>query len=165
MLVMIRGLFIAKIKLKAYTIVIGNPNVGGSGKTPFALWLVQELQALGFSVGVVSRGYQALYRSKEPYLAYGHYDYRWLGDEPALIGEHCGCPIAVHAHRAQAAQKLLRNHACDIVVFDDGLQHQGIDFDLKICIFNPDIALGNTHTLPGGPLRVPLSSMEGLDFI
>ena len=40
-------------------IVVGNITVGGTGKTPLILWLIEQCRAQGVRVGVVSRGYAA----------------------------------------------------------------------------------------------------------
>lgn len=154
-----------KKKLKPYTIVVGNPNIGGSGKTPFVIWLVKSLQQKGKKVGVITRGYKRLSLMKKPYVSEKSYNPYWLGDEGALIGEHCQCPVAAYSDRYQAAVALLQSYKCDILIFDDGLQYSGIEFSLKICLFDFKNALGNGFTIPGGPLRSPLSTLEHMDFI
>jgi tetraacyldisaccharide 4'-kinase len=152
-------------KLAAYTIVVGNPNIGGSGKTPFVIWLVKILQQKGKKVGVITRGYKSLYLIRQPYVAEKSYNPYWLGDEGALIGEHCQCPVAAYSDRYKAAVALLKAYKCEILIFDDGLQYSGIEFSLKICLFDFKNALGNGFTIPGGPLRAPLATLENMDFI
>ena len=86
-------------------IVVGNISVGGNGKTPVVVWLVEQLQARGWRPGVVSRGYGG----KAP-----HYPYRLdatsttaqAGDEPVLIARRCGCPVVVAPKRADAVRLL-----------------------------------------------------------
>jgi tetraacyldisaccharide 4'-kinase len=126
---------------------------------------VLALQKKGKKVGVVTRGYKATYYTRKPYVAYASYDVRWLGDEGALIGERCHCPVVAYHDRFLAAQALMKAYQPELIIFDDGLQYRTIDFSLKICLFNRKIAVGNGYMIPGGPLRAPLSSMEGVDFI
>ena len=46
------------VRVARPVIVVGNITVGGTGKTPFVIWLVQSLHASGnVRVGIVLRGY------------------------------------------------------------------------------------------------------------
>ncbi|MGL4918264.1 MAG: tetraacyldisaccharide 4'-kinase, partial [Aeromonas allosaccharophila] len=100
-------------------IVVGNISVGGNGKTPVVVWLVEQLQARGYRPGVVSRGYGG----KAP-----HYPYRLdaasttaqAGDEPVLIARRCGCPVVVAPKRADAVRLLEQSGEVDIIITDDG---------------------------------------------
>ena len=134
-------------------VVVGNVVAGGAGKTPTTIALVQHLQALGLSVGVVSRGHgrtetricevQADSSASE------------VGDEPLLIKRSTGAPVWVGASRLQAARQLRQAHPkVQLLVCDDGLQHLGLQRDLEICVMD-DRGAGNGWLLPAGPLREP----------
>jgi len=145
-------------RLPVPVIVVGNLTVGGSGKTPVVLWLVEQLRAAGWRPGVVSRGYGAA--SEAPRAAQGD-DAAASGDEPALLARRSGAPVFVGADRVAAGHALLQAHPdCNVIVADDGLQHYRLQRDVEIAVFDSRGA-GNGHLLPLGPLREPLTRLAG----
>lgn len=136
-------------------IVVGNLFVGGTGKTPLVIWLVEAMHAAGFTPGVISRGYgssgikvQAVDNQALP---------NQVGDEPLLIRQRARCPVMVGRHRVAAAQALLARYPeVDLIISDDGLQHYALARDIEIVLFDARGA-GNGWMLPAGPLREPLS--------
>ncbi|HEX2532001.1 MAG TPA: tetraacyldisaccharide 4'-kinase [Burkholderiaceae bacterium] len=140
-------------RLPVPVIVVGNVLVGGTGKTPFVIWLIDALQRAGYVPGVVSRGYGA--RTDAPQLVTAASAARDVGDEPLLIAGRTGVPVMVGRDRAAAAVALLRRYPhLDVVVSDDGLQHYALGRDLEIVLFDARGA-GNGWLLPAGPLREP----------
>lgn len=136
-------------------IVVGNIFIGGTGKTPFTIWLVQALQQAGFKPGVISRGYGA--QDEAPRPVYGHSDPKQAGDEPVLIAFRTRCPVVVGRKRVEAARALLSWHPeVNVIVSDDGLQHYALARDLEIILFDAR-ETGNGWLLPAGPLREPAS--------
>ncbi|MBE9539925.1 MAG: tetraacyldisaccharide 4'-kinase, partial [Proteobacteria bacterium] len=103
-------------------VVVGNITVGGTGKTPVVIALVEYLQAQGVKPGVVSRGYGAT-RGVFPYAVTEQSSAEDCGDEPLLIYRRTGCPCVVAPARVCAVQYLLEKYDVDIVLCDDGLQH------------------------------------------
>ena len=87
-------------------VVVGNLTAGGNGKTPVVVWLVEQLQQHGIRVGVVSRGYGGKAASY-PLLLNPEYPHREAGDEPVLIYQRTGAPVAVSPVRSDAVQALL----------------------------------------------------------
>jgi tetraacyldisaccharide 4'-kinase len=158
-----RSLCMIKKELPVLTIVIGNIHVGGSGKTPFVKHLAHQLTARGYKIGIICKAYKVK-TSGNPIVAYGAYQASQLGDEAALLGKALGCPVASGKDRYQTAQALLKIHNVDILIFDDGLQYPGINYGLKIVLYNPSKNL-NGGILPSGPLRAPLSTIIGSDMI
>jgi len=142
-------------RLPVPVIVVGNIFVGGTGKTPLVIWLVEQLRARGWRPGVISRGYGAQHDQVTEVDA--DTDHRVAGDEPLLIMQRTGVPVVVGRRRVAAGQQLLRAHPdVDIVISDDGLQHYALARTLEIQI-SDSRGHGNGWLLPAGPLREPAS--------
>lgn len=140
-------------RVRAKVIVVGNVVAGGAGKTPVVMALVMHLQARGWQVGVVSRGYGR--SSEDCREVQDDSTADEVGDEPALIKSTCHAPVFVAAKRFEAASALLAQYPqTQIIVCDDGLQHHALHRDLEICVFD-DRGIGNGFLLPAGPLREP----------
>ena len=147
----------------APVIVIGNITTGGTGKTPLTIWLVQQLQAHGYSPGVVSRGYGGE-RSQTSMRVDSASDPAEVGDEPVLIAQRAACPVVVDQDRCRAAEMLVADGA-DVVIADDGLQHYRLARSYEICVVDGARGLGNGHLLPAGPLREPASRLNQVDQV
>lgn len=146
-------------------VVVGNINVGGVGKTPFVIWLVQHLQSLGYKPGVVSRGYGGQ-SNHYPVLLNSESDPKQVGDEPKMLFDRLSCPVAVDPVRVRAVQNLLlANQGVDIIVADDGLQHYALGRDVEIVVIDGARGLGNGYCLPAGPLREPAERLSTVDFV
>ena len=139
--------------LEVPVIVIGNVMVGGVGKTPVVIALVQHLQERGICVGVLSRGYGRVSRDvREVHPTSRAED---AGDEPLLISRACGVPVWVGANRIEAGKSLLEHYPkTQVLVCDDGLQHLPLARDIELCVFD-ERGIGNGWMLPAGPLREP----------
>lgn len=145
-------------------IVVGNITVGGTGKTPLILWLIEQCQAQGLRVGVVSRGYGARPPSF-PWTVRATDLAEQAGDEPLLIVQRSGVPLVIAPERAQAVQQLLAEHTVDLVLSDDGLQHYGLARDLELVLIDAARGLGNQRCLPMGPLREPVERLQSVDAV
>jgi tetraacyldisaccharide 4'-kinase len=142
-------------RLAVPVIVVGNVFIGGTGKTPFVVWLVQALRQAGYAPGVISRGYGS--DIAVPKLVDCSSLPDQVGDEPVLIACAAQCPVAVGSRRASVAAFLLAAHPeVNVVISDDGLQHYGLRRDVEIVLFDSRGA-GNGWLLPAGPLREPAS--------
>ena len=136
-------------------IVVGNIFVGGTGKTPFVIWLVEALRERGFNPGVISRGYGAqVDRVIEVNAGSAPSE---VGDEPLLIALKSRAPVMVGRRRVLAAQRLLELHPeVDVIISDDGLQHYELGRSVEIQLSDAR-GHGNGWMLPAGPLREPAS--------
>jgi tetraacyldisaccharide 4'-kinase len=151
-----------RVRLPVPVIVVGNIGVGGAGKTPLTLALIDGLKARGFAAGVISRGYGG--SAREPVFVDAQSDPAIVGDEPALIARTVGVPVAVGRDRVAAAQLLLAAAKVDVLIADDGLQHYALCRDVEICVIDGERRFGNGRLLPAGPLREPVSRLTGIDF-
>ncbi|NGY06822.1 tetraacyldisaccharide 4'-kinase [Solimonas terrae] len=159
-----RRLQAAAPRLPLPVIVVGNISIGGTGKTPFTLWLVEQLRRWGWRPGVVSRGYGGR-APQYPFEVTPDGDVQHCGDEPLLIAQRARCPVFVDPDRVAAARALIAAHDVDIIVSDDGLQHYRLARDLEICLVDGRRGLGNEALLPAGPLREAPSRLAEVDLI
>ena len=145
-------------------IVVGNLTVGGTGKTPFVVSLVKHLKNIGYSPGVISRGYGGNADSYPLDVSDSISSYM-SGDEPYLIRRRTSVPVVVDPDRVQAAKALLANHQVDLIISDDGLQHYRLRRDVEILIVDGERGFGNGFCLPAGPLREPISRLQTIDLV
>ena len=135
-------------------VVVGNLLVGGAGKTPATIAIVDLLRRQGRTPGIVSRGYG---RHDDAVREVGPTsDVRTVGDEPLVLARRTGVPVFVGRDRVAAGHALLQAHpSVDVVVSDDGLQHLGLGRDVEVLVFD-ERGVGNGRLLPAGALREPL---------
>lgn len=145
-------------------IVVGNLSVGGNGKTPLVIYLVEQLTNKGYKVGVVSRGYGGKSASY-PVIVTAETPATIVGDEPVLIFNRTQVPFAVSPKRSEAVQALLANFPLDIIITDDGLQHYGLKRDIEIVVVDGKRGFGNGWYLPAGPMREPISRIKTVDYL
>ena len=139
-------------------IIVGNITAGGSGKTPVVITLTQYLQAQGFKVGIISRGYGRT--STHHVIVDTNTTASECGDEPLLIYMQTGALVSVSSNKVEAVQVL--EQAVDIIISDDGLQHYALARDIEIIV---DSGVGNGWFLPAGPLREGVSRLNSGDIV
>src|ERR1700761_2856478 len=155
--------WLKSVRVGVPVVVVGNVTVGGTGKTPTVIALVEALRAAGFNPGVVSRGYGA--RVKTPTRVTSTSAASVGGDEPLLIARRTGAPVWVCPDRVAAAQALCAAHReVDVIVSDDGLQHYRLAPDAELVVFDHRLG-GDRFLLPAGPLREPLSGRRDATLI
>ncbi|MBU3555976.1 tetraacyldisaccharide 4'-kinase [Polynucleobacter sp. UB-Piko-W3] len=142
-------------------IIVGNIRVGGTGKTPIVIAIAQRLAQLGWSPGIISRGYGSTQIS--PTQVRSDSDPMQVGDEPVLIAKrtHDQFPIWVFPKRRQSIKALLKHSpGVNVIISDDGLQHSGLSRwpareggrDIELVV-RDSRGEGNSFLLPAGPLR------------
>jgi tetraacyldisaccharide 4'-kinase len=145
-------------------IVVGNVSVGGTGKTPFVIWLAEQLKQRGRKVGIVTRGYLGK-GSEWPRAVTAQSDPREVGDEPVLLARRTGCPVVAGPDRVACVEALLANARVDVVLSDDGLQHYRLARAFEVAVVDGARGMGNGLCLPAGPLREPVSRLQEVDAI
>ena len=134
-------------------IVVGNIFVGGTGKTPLVIWIIQLLQEQGWKPAVISRGYGSSAQQVRAVEKNSHA--QQVGDEPLLIAKRTGVPVFIGRDRAAAGLALLQAHPnVNIIISDDGLQHYALGRNIEIQL-SDSRGNGNGWLLPAGPLREP----------
>ena len=141
-------------------IAVGNALIGGAGKTPACIAILEALRSAGKSVGLVSRGYgitpqlQASMpvRTLLPDESAAPF---WIGDEAWLIQQRLGVPVASHPDRHLAGMALLqRAPELDAIVLDDGLSQTSLRPSMRVLVLDERLT-GNGLCLPAGPNRFP----------
>jgi tetraacyldisaccharide 4'-kinase len=125
---------------KAYTISVGNIVAGGTGKTPFSIYLAQKYS----SVAIVMRPFQ---------------------DESALFARNLPkAQIFTNTKKVEAAKKA-DAQGVEVIIIDDGLQHYALARDYNIILLDSENPFGYGQLLPRGLLREPLSALKRADLI
>ena len=141
------GIFRSR-KLPAKVISVGNLTVGGTGKTPFVLYLAEKLSK-GSKVGVLSRGYGAGSKAMED-------------DENMALPENV--VRATNPDRFSAGQKLIKEQGVQTIILDDGFQHLSLKRDVDIVLIDATNPFGKGRLMPAGILREPLASLNRADI-
>jgi tetraacyldisaccharide 4'-kinase len=149
------------VTLPQPVIVVGNITVGGTGKTPFVIWLAQELRKRGHRPGIVTRGYGG--NADTARRAESDSDPGQVGDEALLLVRHSGAPVAVGRDRVAAARLLPLD--VDVILSDDGLQHYRMTRQHEIVLLDGSRGMGNGWLLPVGPLRETESRLGSAQVI
>jgi tetraacyldisaccharide 4'-kinase len=148
---------------KPVVIVIGNLVVGGAGKTPLALALGALFSSRELRVGYLASGYGSPAYEKTQLITH-QARAADVGDEASMIYKKSRCPVGVGKNRLEALNLLSQAGDIDVVISDDGLQHEALPRTLEIVVFD-DRFVGNAHLLPSGPLREPLSRLASVDVV
>jgi len=141
-------------------ISVGNITAGGSGKTPFVIWLALALKEHGYSPVLLCRGDGG--KTKHPVLVQTSDDPAMVGDEACLLAELSGCPVIAAQDRI-AGSRLAIEYG-DLLILDDGFQYRHLQ---RICdiVLIPSEGVGNGHMIPAGPLREPTGALTRADIV
>ena len=150
-------------------ISVGGVRVGGSGKTPFTLWMARRISERGCRVVLLTRGYGRRRKRGTLLLNRNELD-RWhpqdCGDEPYLLAQSLpGVPVAVDGDRHRAARLAGETFCPDLFLMDDGFQHLRLARSFDVVLVPGEEDLSAAACLPRGPLREPLSALRYADVV
>lgn len=145
-------------------VVVGNLTVGGAGKTPTIVALIDLLRQHGLRPAVISRGYGGTYQAAWVRLTVAHRAHE-VGDEPMMLFKKKQVPVVVARQRYLAAAAVVATGEADIILMDDGLQHHPLSKDIEVVVVDGQHGFGNQRCLPAGPLRESLQRLKTVDFV
>lgn len=154
-------------KFPTPVIVVGNITVGGTGKTPFVVYLIELLKQQGFKPAIVSRGYGAKENKALPFprLVTSDTEVKYSGDEPKLLAMKTQVPVVISPNRSEAVSYINQHTDCDVVISDDGLQHYAMARSMEVVLLDQQRGLGNGWLLPVGPLRESKQRLQSVDIV
>ena len=145
----------------APVVSVGNLSVGGTGKTPFVIFLGELLRERGIPFDVLSRGYGRQTHGVLRVRPDG--SSREFGDEPLLMARRLQCPVVVGESRYEAGRFAERTFGPQLHLLDDGFQHRSLARDFDIVLVTPEDS--RDQLLPAGRLREPLASLARADAV
>ena len=153
---------ISSFKTDTPVVVIGNINIGGTGKTPLVKHIASKLKERGLKVGIVSRGYGGNFSGT--LRVDENTEYKKSGDEAQMLA-NLDVPLYLDKNRPRAIQNLINENDCDVILSDDGLQHYKMYRDIEIIVIDGSRRLGNGLTFPAGPLRESSKRLKTGNYI
>jgi tetraacyldisaccharide 4'-kinase len=152
-----------RCRLPAYVISVGNLVAGGTGKTPFTLWLADYLWHRGLPSSILSRGYgrESGGVALVPHEGETSPNARRYGDEPLLMARKVPhTPVWVGRDRTLSGNEAISVSGAKVLLLDDGFQHLALDRDLDFVLLDAHNPFGNGCLLPLGPLREPIQNLD-----
>ncbi|MCY3995295.1 MAG: tetraacyldisaccharide 4'-kinase [Rhodobacter sp.] len=135
-------------------ICVGNISLGGTGKTPTVIALLERLGDAGVDAHVVSRGYGGSETGPLRVDPARHNAER-VGDEPLMLASLGTVWVARERHLGVRSAE---RGGAQAVLLDDGMQNPSIEKSASIVVVDADVAFGNGRVVPAGPLREPVSA-------
>ncbi len=157
----------ARSPLGVPVISIGGITVGGSGKTPFTVYLASQLKALRYSPAILTRGYRRGSPEASMILPIGsRAGVAMTGDEAQIFLRSKVGAVGIGSDRYETAQVLLnRLPNTSVLLLDDGFQHARMKRDLDVVLIDGLDPFGEYHAVPAGRLREPLPALDRAQMI
>jgi len=163
-----RGIFKSH-KAGAVVLSVGNITAGGTGKTPFVIWLYKQIisnfksqisnlksQISNSKCAILTRGYKSI---QDPRLKTQKHT-----DEVEILMTGCAdAEVIVNPDRVAAAAEAVEKYGAGVLILDDGFQHRRLARDIDIVTIDASCPFGYGRLLPAGLLREPTSSLKRAD--
>ncbi len=150
-------------------ISVGNITFGGTGKTPFIIWLSKHLYSKGLKVLILTRGYGGNKEKSYGVLKDGRYlvlNPNEYGDEALLlVRKSKNATIIIGKNRCQNLEFFFEKEQPDVVLLDDGFQYLKLFRNLNIIMFDSTMELDKYKVAPKGYMREGLSSLNSANII
>lgn len=161
--------FFHQYHFKVPIISVGNLSFGGTGKTPFILWLAQIFEEKNFKVMILTRGYKGEMEHSSGVLESS----KKLGLNPSLYGDEAvllarnlkSSVVVVGKNRSSNLIFYFDKYRPDVVLLDDGHQHLKIARNLDIVLFDTQMSIDKYENPPLGYLREGISALRTTDAI
>ena len=146
-------------------ISVGNITVGGTGKTPFVIYISNFLKEKNINPLIITRGYKRSSRKQIHITENSAPRLSEIGDEAALLHESCrGVDILVNKNRVGAVKWVEQNYSkYDCIILDDGFQHRSLKRDCNIALISPSQDMSSYP--PKGKLREPFKNIDRADAV
>lgn len=151
-------------RLRAPVLSVGNITLGGTGKSPFCIWLARFLRQEGRLPAVLTRGYG---RRNEDELVVVHDGERLqtgtrrAGDEPVMMARALRrVPVIACSDRFRGGRHAMRHFEVDTFILDDGFQHVALERQGEIVLLDATRPLDDLRVFPRGTLREPLGVLN-----
>jgi len=148
-------------RLPVAVISVGNLTMGGTGKSPCVLRLVELLKERGQKPGILTRGYGR--HSPNEYLTVapgGSVAAQHSGDEAQIFIRSGLAPVGIGADRFESGTRLVEEFAIGVLVLDDGFQHWKLARDVDIVLIDALEPFGGGDVFPLGRLREPAAGLS-----
>lgn len=159
----------AQHRLPCRVISVGNLTVGGTGKTPLAMWLARWCLEQGWKVAILSRGYGGQEGGEPRVVSADQGDgstWSTVGDEPYLLAQELPhVPVIVGKDRFRSGMYAHHRFGADVLILDDGFQHYRLARDFDIVLIDATNPFGHGALLPRGILREPLRELRRADAV
>jgi tetraacyldisaccharide 4'-kinase len=154
------------VRLATPVISVGGLTLGGTGKTPFVLWLAGRLKAEGIEVAILTRGYRRRAPRKVTILGPGETaPVAQTGDEAQSYLRASLGPVGIGADRAAAARRIEERCHPGVFLLDDGFQHFRLARSLDIVLIDALDPFGESQPVPLGRLREEIQALRRADIV
>lgn len=144
-------------RLQTPVVSIGGITMGGAGKTPFAIWLSEQLCLRKHRAAILTRGYGRRTPHEIVFVARGmSAPVDLTGDEAQIFVRRMCADIGIGSDRHTTGQLVERETNPDVFVLDDGFQHRKLARDVDIVLIDALDPFGGGSVFPLGRLREPL---------
>jgi tetraacyldisaccharide 4'-kinase len=154
-----KGGFLQRYRLSKPVISVGNLSAGGTGKTPFVMWLWRQLADRGLAASVLTRGYRRQDDRRDPLVFHSPEGSERAGDEVRLLLHGGVRPVGVAVKRELAGMAIEESATVDLHLLDDGFQRLSLVRALDIVLLDCTRPPWEYDLLPAGRLREPMSAL------